>query len=60
MVEEIICKISCANQQGTWGLDVTLKAKLFLLIILRHVRTGCNVKDKVVLLYTINAHGDWV
>ena len=51
---------SCAYFRDMQGLDVTLKAKLFLCIPLRHVGTGCNAKGKVVPLYTIKARGDWM
>jgi hypothetical protein len=45
--------------QDMQGLDVTLKAKLFLCIPLRHMGTGCSAKGKVVPVHTIQAHGDW-
>ena len=50
----------CAYFRDMQGLDVTLKAKLFLCILLRHMRTGCNAKGKVVPVYTFKAHEDWM
>ena len=41
-------------------MDVTLKAKLFLFIIVRHMGTGCNAKGKVVPVHNSKAHGDWM
>jgi len=46
--------------QDMQGLDVMLKAKLFLCVTLRHMGAGCNAKGKIVPLYDIKAHGDWM
>ena len=46
--------------QDMQGLDVTLKAKFFFFILLRHMGTGCNTKDKVVPFHNSKAHGDWM
>jgi len=46
--------------QDMQGLDVTLKAKLFLCIPLNHMGTGYNFKGKVVPMHAIKAHGDWM
>ena len=39
---------------------MTLKAKLFLCVTLRHMGTGCNAKGKVDPVRNIKAHGDWM
>jgi len=46
--------------QDIQGLDVTLKAMLFLCVPLRHMGTGYNAKDKVVPFHNFKAHGDWM